>query len=61
MGLGGPPGGGLGPPGMGGPPGGDGGPKPPNKIQKVRAADVWEALRKSLKSKDDGHEEKGRL
>lgn len=67
MGLGGPsgpppgpPGGG--PPGMGGPPPGMGGPPPegggaaPNKVQKVKAKDVWSALERSLKTKKDGQE-----
>jgi len=50
--MGGPPGG----PPMGGPPG-EGGPPAANKVQKVKSTDVFQALKKSLKSYKGGQEE----
>jgi hypothetical protein len=59
MGMGGPPPGLGGPPGgMGGPPGGPGSPQPQNKVQRIKPADVWDAIRKSLK-KGKGEEQDG--
>lgn len=47
--------------GMGGPTGSPGGPQqtPQNKIQRIKPADVWGAMKKSLKQKknpEDGQE-----
>ena len=39
---------------MGGPPGA---PQAQNKVQRIKPADVWDAIRKSLKKGDDKGEE----
>jgi hypothetical protein len=44
---------------MGGPPGTPGGPQPQNKVQRIKPADVWDAIRKSLKKGSDKDEEQG--
>lgn len=42
------------PPGAGGP---EGQQQTPNKVQKIKSHDVWDALRKSLKKGEGGQEE----